>query len=140
MVMLEDQALTERMRELLEDAAVPKAIHDLKSALHYFSDQFVERPIALAECCTIDAVFLPLGSDYSSHALPEVALRRLNLKLSASGGSGRYYRQAASTLRKEVDEQAWTPVTTQLMRRWCRAGPDGRAGVKIDLAVWTKCR
>jgi DNA polymerase-1 len=138
MVMLEDQALTERMRELLEDAAVPKAIHDLKSALHYFSDQFVERPIALAGVLHDPMLYsYLLDPTYSSHALPEVALRRLNLKLSGNiAEAADITGRLASTLRKEVDEQGLTPVydtiDAPLVPVLVRME---EAGVKIDLAA-----
>jgi len=138
MVMLEDQALTERMRELLEDAAVPKAIHDLKSALHYFSDQFVERPIALAGVLHDPMLYsYLLDPTYSSHALPEVALRRLNLKLSGNLAEvADITGRLASTLRKEVDEQGLTPVydtiDAPLVPVLVRME---EAGVKIDLAA-----
>src|ERR1700676_2642325 len=35
-VALEDRALADRVKSVLEDAAVPKTVHDLKSALHHF--------------------------------------------------------------------------------------------------------
>jgi DNA polymerase-1 len=138
MVTLEDQALTERMRELLEDAAVPKVIHDLKSALHYFSDQFVERPIALAGVLHDPMLYsYLLDPTYSSHALPEVALRRLNLKLSGNlAEAADITGRLAAALRKEVDEKGLTPVydtiDAPLVPVLARME---EAGVKIDLAA-----
>jgi DNA polymerase-1 len=138
MVTLEDQALTERMRELLEDAAVPKVIHDLKSALHYFSDQFVERPIALAGVLHDPMLYsYLLDPTYSSHALPEVALRRLNLKLSGNlAEAADITGRLATALRKEVDEKGLTPVydtiDAPLVPVLARME---EAGVKIDLAA-----
>jgi DNA polymerase I len=138
MVTLEDQALAERMRGLLEDAAVPKTVHDLKSAVHYFSDQFVERPIALAGVLHDPMLYsYLLDPTYSSHALPEVALRRLNLKLSGNlAEAADITGRLAATLRKEVDEQGLTPVydtiDAPLVPVLARME---EAGVKIDLAA-----
>jgi DNA polymerase I len=138
MVTLEDQALAERMRALLEDAAVPKTVHDLKSAVHYFSDQFVERPIALAGVLHDPMLYsYLLDPTYSSHALPEVALRRLNLKLSGNlAEAADITGRLAATLRKEVDEQGLTPVydtiDAPLVHVLARME---EAGVKIDLAA-----
>jgi DNA polymerase I len=138
MVTLEDQALAERMRALLEDAAVPKTVHDLKSAVHYFSDQFVERPIALAGVLHDPMLYsYLLDPTYSSHALPEVALRRLNLKLSGNlAEAADITGRLAATLRKEVDEQGLTPVydtiDAPLVPVLARME---EAGVKIDLAA-----
>src|SRR5580693_1121269 len=39
MVMLGDKSLADRVKSVLEDAAQPKTVHDLKSALHYFAEQ-----------------------------------------------------------------------------------------------------
>jgi DNA polymerase-1 len=138
MVTLEDQALTDRMLDLLEDAAVPKTIHDLKSALHYFSDQFGERRIALAGVLHDPMLYsYLLDPTYSSHALPEVALRRLNLKLSGNlAEAADITGRLAATLRKEVDEQGLTPVydtiDAPLVPVLARMEA---AGVKIDLAA-----
>ncbi|MGD1215857.1 MAG: DNA polymerase I [Terriglobales bacterium] len=138
MVVLEDKALADRVRKVLEDAAVPKTVHDLKLALHYFSEQFSEAGIALAGVRHDPMLYsYLLDPTYSSHSLPEVALRRFNLKLSgnlaeAADVTGRL----GSVLRKEVDDQGLTsvyedidaplvPVLTRMED----------AGVKIDPAA-----
>ena len=78
-----------------------------------------------------------LDPTYSSHSLPEVALRRFNLKLSgnlaeAADVTGRL----ASALRKEVDDQGLTSVYEEidapLVPVLARMED---AGVKIDLAA-----
>ena len=78
-----------------------------------------------------------LDPTYSSHSLPEVALRRFNLKLSgnlaeAADVTGRL----ASALRKEIDDQGLTPVYEEidapLVPVLARMED---AGVKIDLAA-----
>jgi DNA polymerase-1 len=137
MVSLEDQALAKSVKDALEDPALPKTIHDLKSALHYFSDDS-ENTITPAGV-THDSMLYSylLDPTYSSHSLPEVALRRFNLKLSGNlAEAADITGRLASTLRKEVDEQGLTsvyedidaPLVPVLARMEA-------AGVKIDLAA-----
>ncbi len=134
MVTLEDKALAGRVKSMLEDAAVPKTVHDLKSALHHFGEQ----GIALAGVRHDPMLYsYLLDPTYSSHSLPEVALRRFNLKLSgnlaeAADVTGRL----ASALRKEIDDQGLTSVYEKidapLVPVLARMED---AGVKIDPAV-----
>ncbi len=134
MVALEDRALADRVKSVLEDAAVPKTVHDLKSALHQFSEQ----GIALAGVRHDPMLYsYLLDPTYSSHSLPEVALRRFNLKLSgnlaeAADVTGRL----ASALRKGIDDQGLTSVYEEidapLVPVLARMED---AGVKIDPAV-----
>jgi DNA polymerase I len=134
MITLEDRALADRVKSVLEDAAVPKTVHDLKSALHHFGEQ----GIALAGVKHDPMLYsYLLDPTYSSHSLPEVALRRFNLKLSgnlaeAADVTGRL----ASALRKEVDDQGLTSVYEEidapLVPVLARMED---AGVKIDPAV-----
>ncbi len=134
MVTLEDKALADRVKSVLEDAALPKTVHDLKSALHYFDEQsFV---LAGVKHDPMLYSYL-LNPTYSSHSLPEIALRRFNLKLSgnlaeAADVTGRL----ASALRKEVDDQGLTSVYEEidapLVPVLARMED---AGVKIDPAA-----
>jgi len=112
MVALEQADLAGRVRGVLEDSTVSKTVHDLKAALHYFS----ERGIALAGVKHDPMLYsYLLDPTYSSHSLAEVALRRFNVKLSgnlaeAADVTGRL----ASALRKEVDEQELTSVYEEI--------------------------
>jgi DNA polymerase-1 len=140
MVVLEDKELAARVKAMLEEAAVPKTVHDFKAALHHFSfsEHFPEQGIALAGVKHDSMLYsYLLDPTYSSHSLPEVALRRFNLKMSgnlaeAADVTGRL----ASALRKEVDEQGLTPVyetiDAPLVPVLARMED---AGVKIDLAA-----
>jgi DNA polymerase-1 len=138
MVALENKALAQRVNRALEDATVPKTVHDLKAALHYFSEHFSGEAIALAGVKHDPMLYsYLLDPTYSSHSLPEVALRRFNLKLSgnlaeAADVTGRL----ASALRKEVDDQRLTSVYEEidapLVPVLARMED---AGVKIDPAV-----
>jgi DNA polymerase I len=134
MVTLEDRALADRVKSLLEDPAVPKTVHDLKLATHYFSGQGIA--LAGVEHDPMLYSYL-LDPTYSSHSLPEVALRRFNLKLSgnlaeAADVTGRL----AAALRQEVDDLQLTPVyeniDAPLVPVLARMED---AGVKIDTAV-----
>jgi DNA polymerase-1 len=137
MVVLEDKGLADRVKSVLEDAAVPKTVHDLKSALHHFGEQ----GIALAGVKHDPMLYsYLLDPTYSSHSLPEVALRRFNLKLSgnlaeAADVTGRL----ASALRREVDDQGLTSVYEEidapLVPVLARMED---AGVKIDPAALGK--
>ncbi len=112
MVALEQADLAGRVRGVLEDSTVSKTVHDLKAALHYFSD----RGIALTGVKHDPMLYsYLLDPTYSSHSLAEVALRRFNVKLSgnlaeAADVTGRL----ASALRKEVDEQELTLVYEEI--------------------------
>jgi DNA polymerase-1 len=138
MVALEDRALADRVKSMLEDAAVPKTVHDLKLALHYFSEHFSEQGIALAGVRHDPMLYsYLLDPTYSSHSLPEVALRRFNVKLSgnlaeAADVTGRL----ASALRKEIDDLGLTSVYEEidapLVPVLARMED---AGVKIDPTV-----
>jgi DNA polymerase I len=134
MVALEDRALADRVKKMLEDAALPKSVHDLKSALHYFNNQ----NIALAGVSHDPMLYsYLLDPTYSSHSLPEVALRKFNLKLSGNlAEAADITGRLATALRKEVDDQKLTSVYEQidapLVPVLARMED---AGVKIDPAA-----
>src|ERR1017187_7432700 len=134
MVALEDKALADRAKSALEDPALPKTVHDFKLALHHFGEQ----EIALAGVRHDPMLYsYLLDPTYSSHSLPEVALRRFNLKLSgnlaeAADVTGRL----ASALRKEVDDQGLTSVYEEIDAPLVPVlARMENAGVKIDLAA-----
>ena len=82
---LEEGALADRVKRVLEDSALPKSVHDFKFALHHFSDRPSGTQIALAGVRHDPMLYsYLLDPTYSSHSLPEVALRRFNLKLSGN--------------------------------------------------------
>jgi len=120
------------LSKVLSDPSIPKAVHDYKSAMH-----------ALPNVAFAGVVHDPmlysylLDPTYSSHKLPEVVLRRFNLKLSgrlaeAADMTGRL----AATLRKEADdlnlsnvyEQIDLPLVPVLARM-------EQAGVQIDIGA-----
>ena len=133
-VTLEDRALSGRVKSVLEDSAAQKTIHDLKSSLHYFGEQ----GIALAGVKHDPMLYsYLLNPTYSSHSLPESALRRFNVQLSGNlAESADMTGRLANALRKEVDDLKLTSVYEEidapLVPVLARMED---AGVKIDLAV-----
>jgi DNA polymerase-1 len=116
----------EKLKAVLADPSVPKAIHDYKSAIHVLEaeldaissrmgpaalppQQAKAGPAALESRATLagvrdDAMLFSylLDPTYSSHTLTEIALRRFNLKLSADAAEresspGRALADAAAT-------------------------------------------
>ncbi len=85
----------------LTDENVPKAIHDWKTAAHALG----EIEIAGVQHDTRLYSYL-LDPTYSSHGLPEVALRRFNLKLAGSvAEAADITGRLAAVLRKEVEDE-----------------------------------
>jgi DNA polymerase I len=133
-VTLANQPLADRVKHLLEDTAVPKTIHDLKSALHHFSAQGIA--VAGVRHDPLLYSYL-LNPTYSSHALPEIALRRSNLKMSgnlaeAADVTGRL----AVVLRMDVEGQGlasvYEDIDAPLVPVLARMED---AGVKIDTSA-----
>ena len=94
-----------RIAELLADAKVAKAVHDVKSTLHA-----LEAGAGLELCGVEHDTMLYsylLDPTYSAHTLPEVALRRLGLKLGGSlAEAADMTLRLAGVLRAEVEADA----------------------------------
>ena len=85
----------------LADEKLPKAIHDWKTAIHSLG----ETQIAGVQHDTRLYSYL-LDPTYSSHSLPEVALRRFNLKLAGSlAEAADITGRLADVLRKEAEDE-----------------------------------
>ena len=134
---LDSDSVADKLRQVLTDPAVPKSIHDYKAAIHALDAQGI-----LLQGVQHDPMLYSylLDPTYSSHRLPDVALRRFNLKLSgdlaeAADLTGRL----TSTLRDEVAQAGLTklyeeidlPLVPVLARM-------EQAGVKIDTATLAK--
>jgi DNA polymerase I len=119
----------------LGDGYVPKAIHDWKSAWHALGAP------ALAGVHDDTRLYsYLLDPTYSSHTLPEVALRHFNLKLGGSlAEAADITGRLATALRKEVEdgglqklyEEIDLPLVPVLARM-------ERAGVAIDRGALDK--
>jgi DNA polymerase-1 len=105
---LSDNRLAERVKNLLEGEATAKTVHDLKSALHHFSQQ----GIALAGVQHDPMLYsYLLNPTYSSHALSEAVLRRFNVKMSGNlAEAADLTGKLAAALRKEVEDEGLTSV------------------------------
>jgi DNA polymerase-1 len=131
---LDSGAVGEKLRAVLADNSVPKAIHDFKSSIHALAPLGIE-PAGVRHDSMLYSYLL--DPTYSSHRIAEVALRRFNLKLSgglaeAADITGRL----TSALRDEVEQAGLTklyeeidlPLVPVLARMEA-------AGVKIDTAA-----
>ncbi len=127
-------SLSQKLKSLLGDAAVTKAIHDYKAAIHGLA--VIGAELAGVRDDSMLYSYL-LDPTYSTHGLPEVALRRFNLKLSgglaeAADVTGRL----AASLRREVEDASLMPVYDDidlpLVPVLARME---HAGVKIDCDV-----
>jgi DNA polymerase-1 len=96
-------AHSKRIAELLADTKQTKAVHDVKSTLHALAGTGVE--LAGVGHDTMLYSYL-LDPTYSAHTLPEVALRRLGLKLSGSlAEAADMTLRLAAHLRAEVEAE-----------------------------------
>ena len=132
-VRLDSAAAATRLRSILT-ANTPKSIHDYKATIHVLDPlgihlQGVEHDPMLYSYL--------LDPTYSSHRLPDVALRRFNLKLSgdlaeAADITGRL----TQTFRDEVNQQGlaklYEEIDLPLVPVLARME---QAGVKIDTAA-----
>ncbi|HEX3354429.1 MAG TPA: DNA polymerase I [Terriglobales bacterium] len=123
-----------RLKSALESENVHKSIHDYKAAIH----AFIPQGIALRGVSHDPMLYsYLLDPTYASHRLPEVALRRFNLKLSGTlAESADVTGRFAAALRQEVEqsrllklyEEIDLPLVPVLARM-------EEAGVKIDREV-----
>jgi DNA polymerase-1 len=136
-VKLDSSETAARLRFALTSASVPKTIHDYKSAIHALAPLDLE-----LEGVRHDSMLYSylLDPTYSSHRLPDVALRRFNLKLAGNlAEAADITGRLTSTLRDEVEREGLTrlyeeidlPLVPVLARM-------ERAGVKIDTAALAK--
>ena len=131
-VTLDDGPAAARLTSALRDPGVPKAIHDYKAAVHgltNFGLYGVEHDPMLYSYL--------LDPTYSNHALPAVALRHFNLKLSGSlPEAADVTGRLASALREKVEQagllKLYEDIDLPLVPVLARME---QAGVKIDCGV-----
>src|SRR5205807_468347 len=132
-----DSKAAERLKSALSDPKLPKTIHDFKTAAHALRSLGIT-----VEGLRHDSMLYSylLDPTYSSHALPDVALRRFNIKLSgALPESADVTGRLATALREEVEEigllnlygEIDLPLVPVLTRM-------EQAGVKIDQGALEK--
>jgi DNA polymerase-1 len=124
--------VTAVLNAALSNEAIPKAIHDWKTAAHALG----ETALAGVQHDTRLYSYL-LDPTYSSHGLPEVALRRFNLKLGGSlAEAADITGRLASVLRKEVDEEKLLKLYEEIDRPLVPVLTRmEQAGVAIDRAA-----
>jgi len=124
----------EKLKEALPDPNLPKALHGYKAAIHALEAARFHLAGVRHDSQLYSYLLDPT---YSSHALADVALRRLNLKLSgnlaeAADITGRLATalaaEVASAGLKALYEEIDLPLAPVLARM-------ENAGVKIDTAV-----
>jgi DNA polymerase-1 len=119
------------LKMLLADDSLPKVVHDLKAALHR------ARELGISIRGVHDDVLLYsylTDPTYASHGLNDVAVRRLNLKLSGEPAQAAdVLGRIAPDLKKEVDEQqlrrVYEEIDLPLVPVLARME---EAGVKVD--------
>ncbi len=130
-VKLDSGEADERLRSVLANSAVSKAVHDYKAAIHALEPFGIELAGVRHDPMLYSYLLDPT---YSSHSLADVALRHFNLKLAGEPAeSADITGRAASELRREVEqaglaklyEEMDLPLVPVLARMEA-------AGVKID--------
>jgi DNA polymerase-1 len=123
-----------RLNDALESEGVAKSVYDYKAAIHAFAPQGITLRGVVHDPMLYSYLLDPT---YSSHRLPEVALRRFNLKLSGTlAESADVTGRFATALRQEVEEfkllKVYEEIDLPLVS--VLAGME-QAGVKIDREV-----
>ena len=133
-VTLDSSGAAKKLRSILTNADAPKAVHDYKAAIHALEPLGIHLAGVRHDPMLYSYLLDPT---YSSHQLPEVALRRFNLKLSGQlAESADITGRTAESLRSEVEqaglaklyEEMDLPLVPVLARM-------EQAGVKVDTAA-----
>ncbi|MGA8272779.1 MAG: DNA polymerase I [Candidatus Sulfotelmatobacter sp.] len=147
-IKLDSGGAAEKLRSVFSGTSTPKAVHDYKAAIHALDSLGVS--LRNVEHDPMLYSYL-LDPTYSSHRLPDVALRRFNLKLSQLGQNGQLGQnnglaeaadvtgRLTTALREDVKQAGLTklyeeidlPLVPVLARM-------EQAGVKIDTAALAK--
>jgi DNA polymerase-1 len=123
-----------RLRSALEDEGLPKTIYDYKAAIHALEPQGITLRGVRHDPMLYSYLLDPT---YSSHRLPEVALRRFNLKLGGTlAESADVTGRFATSLRREIESagllKLYEAIDLPLVQVLARME---QAGVKIDRKV-----
>jgi DNA polymerase-1 len=131
---LESDKFAAELKTLIESDTPAKSIHDYKAAIHALETAGIALGGVRDETMLYSYLLEPT---YSSHTLPEVALRRFNLKLGGSvAEAADVTGRMATALREEVANAGLTRVyqTIDLPLIPVLARMEA-AGVKIDCDV-----
>ncbi len=140
-VRLGEGRLSTAVEKMLRNESVPKAVHDYKNALRLLRNSVAE-PQSVAQLAGVrDDVMLfsyLLNPTYSSHTLPEVALRHFNLQLAGTTPEAADVTlRLAHALRKQVEDEpglinVYDTIDLPLLPVLARME---EAGVKIDTSA-----
>jgi DNA polymerase-1 len=147
-VFLDDGGATQALLKALADSALPKAVHDYKTAIHALEAAGGHTLAGVRDEPMLYSYLL--DPTYSSHRLADVALRRFNLK--PSGGlaeAADLTGRLATALRQEVQDAGLMPVYEQIdlplvpvLARMEQAGVkiDGGALAEMSTRLERDCR
>jgi DNA polymerase-1 len=125
--------LTPELRALLEDAAVPKRVHDYKSALHALHEQGVELHGSVDDVMLLSYALNPT---HTSQALADVAARHGHAPPASLASAAAIVHALTPELHKHVDEcgvdKVYSEIDLPLAPVLYRME---QAGVRIDQGV-----
>jgi DNA polymerase-1 len=125
--------LTPVLRELLEDPAVPKRLHDWKLALHVLSGQGVELRGAVEDTMLLSYALNPT---HATQALPDVAARHGQPAPSSLPAAAAAIHALVPALRAEVEKAGVAKVYREIDLPLAPVlFSMERAGVRIDKAA-----
>ncbi len=131
---LDDSEAGQALKNALEDEALPKTVHDAKSAMHTLAD----RGITLRGVQHDPLLYsYLLDPTYSTYGLREVALRRFNLKLAGSVTEAADIAvRLTENLREQVESAGLTKVYEEIdLPLVAVLARMEEAGIKIDCDV-----
>jgi DNA polymerase I len=133
-VKLDSTEAAEKLRSILAAPAPPKSVHDYKSAMRALAGQGIDLQGVRHDPMLYSYLLDPT---YSSHRLPEVALRHFNLKLSgdlaeAADITGRLTAALAGEVQQAGLTRLYDEMDLPLVPVLARME---QAGVKIDTAA-----
>jgi DNA polymerase-1 len=140
-VRLGEGPLSAAMQKILSNESIPKAVHDYKNALRLLRNSVPEPQSSSQLAGVRDDVMLfsyLLNPTYSSHTLPEVALRHFNLQLAGTTPEAADVTlRLAHGLRKQVEDEpglinVYDTIDLPLLPVLARME---EAGVKIDTSA-----
>lgn len=131
---LDGNEIGEELRRILSSEKIPKAVHDYKAALRALQADGIELAGVQDDPMLYSYLINPT---YANHALPEIAVRSFNLKLSNSlAEAADVTGRITPVLRKEVEggglRKVYDEIDLPLVPVLARME---EAGVKIDCGL-----
>jgi len=131
---LDDSEAGQALKRALEDEAIPKLIHDAKSAMHTLADHGITLRGVQHDPLLYAYLLDPTDTNY---ALSKVALRRFNLKLAGSvAEAADITLRLTDKLREQVESAGLTSVYEEIdLPLVAVLARMEEAGIKIDCDV-----